>query len=458
MNKYIKYGFAILLMTVIGLGIYYFAIKSKLQSGEHRQKSTYTCPMPQDSFFSDQPGNCPKCGMTLVEIAEHKHSDSLENMALYTCPMPEDSVFSDKPGICPKCGMTLIKIEHPDQHTNDHTIDELLKPTNQFVVGKYTTTSAKDTSISAEINLPGVVTYDPNAAINIAARSSGRIEKMFIHYKFQKVKKGQKLFELYSPELLTEQQNLIFLISNDPENASIIEASKQKLLLYGMTQSQIGTLAKTKKVNPQIAIYSPAEGIISGTENMNSPEVNNMKVNSNITEALSVKEGNYIKKGEVVFKLLNTDSVWGIFNVMQENSSFIKIHQPILITSEMIGIEPFRAKIDHLETQFNVADRSNGVRVYLNNRNMKLPIGLRLDGKIQIKPLQAIWLEKEALVSTGKQKIIFVQTGGGFQAKEIITGIEMGDYIQIISGISIKDKLAQNAQYLMDSESFIKTK
>lgn len=75
---------------------------------------------------------------------------------------------------------------------------------------------------------------------------SGRIEKMYVNYKYQKVNKGQKLFDLYSPELLTEQQNFIYMITNDAENPSIINASRQKLLLYGMTESQINFLVATK--------------------------------------------------------------------------------------------------------------------------------------------------------------------------------------------------------------------
>ena len=149
---------------------------------------------------------------------------------------------------------------------NDNSIDNLLKPTDNFIVGNYQTTTAIDTTISSEINLPGIVAYDPNSSVNIAARMSGRIEKMYVNYKYQKVNKGQKLFDLYSPELLTEQQNFIYLISNDVENPSIINASKQKLLLYGMTLNQINALAISKKVNPQITIYSPASGIIDGTE------------------------------------------------------------------------------------------------------------------------------------------------------------------------------------------------
>ncbi len=459
MNKNIKYGIAVLLMVIISAGIYIFVIKSKTQGGEYPQSKTYTCPMPQDSFFTNQPGICPKCGMALIEVDANKHDEEgSKKMAIYTCPMPEDSVYSDKPGICPKCGMTLIKTENHDQHTNDYTIDQLLQPTNQYVIGKYPVITAKDTAISVEIKLPGAVAYDPDAAVNIAARITGRIEKMYVNYKFQTVKKGQKLFDLYSPELLTEQQNFIFLNSNDPENTSIIEASKQKLLLYGMTPNQISSMAKTKTANAQITIYSPVEGIISGTESMSERNESAMSVKNNNTETLGLKEGNYIKRGEVVFKLLNTDRVWGIFNVMQSNSALIKLNQPVIITSEMNDMNPITAKINFIETQFNPEARSNSVRAYLNNKMLKLPIGLRLEGLVKINPVQGIWLDKKAMISIGKQKVIFKKTEDGYKATAIKTGFEIGDFIQILSGISLKDELAQNAQYLMDSESFIKTK
>jgi Cu(I)/Ag(I) efflux system membrane fusion protein len=91
---------------------------------------------------------------------------------------------------------------------------------------------------------------------------------MYVNYKYQKVNRGQRLFDLYSPELLTEQQSFIYLVSNDSENASIIKASKQKLALYGMTTNQINSLAAAKRTNPVITIYSPTNGIVQGTESM----------------------------------------------------------------------------------------------------------------------------------------------------------------------------------------------
>ncbi|MFV8342936.1 efflux RND transporter periplasmic adaptor subunit [Flavobacterium sp. XS2P39] len=414
MNKYLKYSLILIVISSIGFAVYFFAIKSENHSENSHQTEVYTCSMHPE-IIRDKPGNCPICGMTLV-----------------------------------------IKITE-NQAEEDNSIDNLLKPTDNFIVGNYQTTTAKDTTLSSEINLPGIVSYDPNSSVNIAARISGRIEKMYVNYKYQKVAKGQKLFDLYSPELLTEQQNFIYLVSNDSDNTSIIKASKQKLLLYGMTKNQINSLSSSKKVNPQVSIYSPASGIIQGTEKMDNTSNSTMQNASNNTEILNIKEGNYIKKGEVVFKLVNTDKVWGIFNVSQGYNSLIKINQTIKIATELDKNEFMDAQINFIETQFNPADKSNRIRVYLNNNKLKFPIGLRLQGIVKTNSIQGVWLQKQALVSIGNKKIVFIKKNNGFKATAIKAGIEIDDFIQIISGISVEDTLAKNAQYLIDSESFIKT-
>lgn len=414
MNRYLKYSLVVVVISIIGFAIYYFAIRSDEQIHTEHQKEVYTCAMHPE-IIRDKPGNCPICGMTLVKKQDSGH---------------------------------VIK---------STSIENYLKRTDNFILGNYKTTTPKDTTINSEINLPGIVAYDPNSSVNIAARMSGRIEKMYVNYKYQKVTKGQKLFDLYSPELLTEQQNFIYLISNDAENHSIIKASKQKLRLYGMTLNQINALASAKRANPVISIYSTAYGIIQGTESMTQSTEGRMQ-NSNITtEALTIKEGDYIKKNEVIFKLVNTDKVWGVFNVLQGYNSLIKINQPIDISSEFNENVPITAKVNFIETQFNQTDRTNRIRVYLNNSSLKLPIGLRLQAVLKTNPTKGIWLEKEALVTIGNKKIVFIKMDNGFKAKEIKTGIEFIDFIQIIDGISVEDTIAKNAQYLIDSESFIKT-
>ena len=414
MNKYIKYSLAFIGIFIIGIAIYFFAKKSDNHSEMEHQNEVYTCSMHPE-IIRDEPGNCPICGMTLVKKVTDNNS------------------------------------------IDDSSIDNLIKPTDNFIVGKYQTTTAIDTTISSEINLPGIVAYDPNSSVNIAARMSGRIERMYVNYKYQKVNKGQKLFDLYSPELLTEQQNFIYMVSNDVENPSIIDASRQKLLLYGMTQNQINALSNSKKVNPQITIYSPDSGIIDGTGTMVNTTNPVMQSASNNTATLDVKEGSYIKKGEVIFKLLNTDKVWGIFNVIQGYNSLIKANQSIRITSELDKNEFMDAKINFVETQLNATDKTNRIRVYLNNNKLKLPVGLRLQGVVKTNAIKGIWIQKQSMVSIGNKKIVFLKMDNGFRATSIKTGIEIVDFIQIMEGISVKDTIAKNAQYLIDSESFIKT-
>lgn len=414
MNKYIKYGLILGIIAIIGSAIYFYVIKPEVHDASSHQNVVYTCSMhPQ--IIRDKPGNCPICGMTLVKKVIDNHA------------------------------------------IEDYNIENVIKPTDNFVVGKFQTITAIDSTLSGEINLPGTVAYDPNSAVNIAAKISGRIEKIYVNFKYQRISKGQKLFDLYSPELLTEQENFIYLLSNDSDNRPIIEASKQKLLLYGMTQNQINALANSKKANPKLAIFSPSNGIVMGTETMDASSNSGMQSINSSTEKLDLKEGSYVKKGEVVFKLVNTDKVWGIFNIAQESSSLIKVNQAIKITSELNEENSIEAKINFIETQFNAADKTNRIRVYLNNNTLKLPIGLRLQGVIKTRSINSVWVQKDALVSTGNKKIAFIKSQNGFKAIPVKTGFEMNGYIQIIDGISVSDTIAKNAQYLIDSESFIKT-
>lgn len=416
MKKILKYSLILLIIAAIGVGVYFLIIKQHGTMDSHGQKEVYTCSMHPE-IRKNKPGNCPICGMKLIKLETHS--------------MEVDTTLSEN----------------------------LLKPTDNFIVGKYQTITPLDTSINTELYLPGTVEYNPNSIVNIAARVSGRIEKMYVNYKFQKVNKGQKLFDIYSPELLTEQQNYIYLITNDAENESLIAASKQKLMLYGITDAQLKSLRETKKTNPVISIYSPAYGIIQGTDEMvgslNSGGMQNVVSG---TDILNIKEGDYIQKGAVVFKLSNTDKVWAVFNVLQGYGSIIKLNQTVVITTEINDSEPVYAKIDFIETQLNQSENSLRVRVYLNNSKLKLPVGLRLQGTVRANPVKALWLPKQAMVSIGTKKMVFVKLENGFKAREINTGITINDFIQILNGITKNDTVAANAQYLIDSESFIKTR
>ena len=154
---------------------------------------------------------------------------------------------------------------------------------------------------------------------------------------------------------------------------------------------------------------------------------------------------------------MNTDKVWAVFNVLQGYNSLIKTNQSIRISSELNENDFIDAKVNFIETQFEPTDKTNRIRVYLKNDNLKFPIGLRLQGAIETNPIKGIWLHKQALVSIGSKKVVFIKMELGYKTKEIKAGIVINDFVQIIEGLSVEDTIAENAQYLMDSESFIKT-
>ena len=414
MNKYLKYSLIASLCLGISIGLYYFV----------------------GNPFSNKK-------------ATSQHDE------LYTCSM-HPQIIRNEPGSCPICGMKLIKKVSKNEAIDENSIEAQLKPTNEYIIGDFETISSIDTAISSEIKLPGIIAYNPNSAINIAAWVGGRIEKMYVNYKFQKIQKGQKLFEIYSPEILTEQQNYLFLITQDAENKELISAAENKLLLYGMNQSQIANLRKSKITNPVITVYSTATGIISGTEEIMGNKITPMQSISQSTEALGIKEGDYVQKGQVIFRLLDTKKVWGIFNVLQGYNNLIYLNQPIKIITETAKKNVIESKINFIETELDPTERTNRIRVYLNN-SQNYPIGLRLTGIIKSKPIRSTWLLKTAVVTTGNKQIVFIKTDNNFKSQAIETGMEMNEFIQVFNGISNADKVAKNAGYLIDSESFIKT-
>ncbi len=388
--------------------------------------------------------------------AAHKTETAKE---IYTCPMHPE-IIKDKPGKCPVCGMALVKKETAGKKSSDVDLEALLKPTNEFVVSSIPVTTIEKKEEQIEIDALGTIAYDTRQVGSISSRIAGRIEKLYVRYRYQKISKGQHIMDIYSPEMMTAQQNLLFLVKNDPLNTTLIEAAKEKLLLLGMSSQQLQQVIQTNQPSFTIAVYSNYSGHIH--ESVNSGSMNTssgtMKDISLLTEELKLKEGMYVQKGQSVFIVYNPDRAWALLNIYGDNQGLVKTGNTVRIVPETAPTKDFRASIDFIEPFYRKESKTVTARVYFNNSSLKIPIGSQVRAVIFGNSKDAYWLPKEAVLSLGLDKVVFQKVDGGFKAHKVNTGILHKNHIQIMSGLSATDSVAANAQYLMDSESFIKIK
>jgi Cu(I)/Ag(I) efflux system membrane fusion protein len=382
--------------------------------------------------------------------------DNTQKKELWTCSMHPE-IIRDKPGTCPVCGMELIKKEENATALNDIQLNDQLQPTDRYVISSIPVTTLKRSAELIEVDALGAISYDTRLVNTISARVSGRIEKLYVKYRYQHVMKGERLMDIYSPDLLTTQQELLFLIKNDPSNPSLINAAKQKLLLLGMGEGQLQQIIETRRPSLTVTVYSNYNGHIHEAGSMPGTNMQDQKMGiSGTTEELPIKEGMYVQKGQTIFQLFNTDKSWVLLNVFPEYQALIKTGDAVRVVPETYPAKNFRAKIDFLEPFYRKENKTLMARIYFDNSKLEIPIGSQVRATIFVNSKEGTWLPKDAVVSLGIDKVTFIKTMAGFKAQKVLTGLIYKNQIQILSGLNETDSVAANAQFLTDSESFIK--
>ena len=351
-------------------------------------------------------------------------------------------------------------------------LDGLSQPSNQTVFSDVKTITPIHQSIKPIINATGVISYDPSSLNTISARFSGRIEKLYVRFNFQDVHKGQHIMDIYSPEILTEQQNFIYLIMNSKDK-ELINSSEQKLLLLGLSILQIEEILSTfKPINP-LPIFCSYDGHIhdigiSGNVlsssmggGMNPAKSSSVKsqienLPSSQTSELSIKEGMYVQSGQNIFAVYDMNKIWAVLNIFPKDAAHIKIGDKVLISSETNREHKIEAIINYIEPITGQNASAIKARVYLQHiEELHLEIRTLLTAEIYSSEINGIWLPRNAVINLGQKQVVFLKTENHFIAKNVQTGIATDSLIQIISGLNGNEKVAANAQFMVDSESFI---
>jgi Cu(I)/Ag(I) efflux system membrane fusion protein len=339
---------------------------------------------------------------------------------------------------------------------NDVELKTLLKPTNEFVVASLPVTTPEQSNIRTSIKAYGTIESDTRAAGSISTNVSGRIEKLYLRYRYQKIEAGQKVMEIYSPELVTAQENLLFILKNDAQNVSFINAAKQKLLLLGMSERELNNVIKTRKPLYSVSVYSKYSGHVHEAgmnDEIYADQTNN---DATVTQQLSVKEGMYVIMGQPLFMIMNHHKAWAALQIFPNEQSLIKKGDAVQIIPETDTAAVIKGNIDFIEPFFRSNSKTITARVYFHNIDM-LTIGSQVTANIYTAGTNGLWLPQTAVLSLGINEVAFLKFGAGFKAHTITTGIRADNWIQILSGLTATDTVAINAQYLVDSESFIKT-
>ncbi|MDB5087158.1 MAG: efflux transporter periplasmic adaptor subunit [Mucilaginibacter sp.] len=382
-----------------------------------------------------------------------------KNEVKYTCPM-HPQILEDHPGSCPICGMTLVKKSGQASEGTGISLNTVLQPVNSSVISTVKAIVPEQKEIQVSISADGYLDFDTRTFNNIASRFSGRIERLYIKYAFQEINQGQRIFDIYSPDMVTAQRDLLYISKNSPQETGLLNAARQKLLLQGMSNEQVNQVIKSGKPFYSLPVYSPYEGHVHDVPHSQMPGAATTEAPSDFANnlPLAIKEGMYVEKGQTLFNVVNPHQLWAIIKIDRSNMATLKLNQPVKITLPDLPGKLLTGKVNFIEPVLRRGDKTTSIRVYLDNIDHELKVNSLVKAEIQTGQTKGLWIPRSALVDLGRTQIVWLKKGAAYQAHQVSTGLVNGIQIQITKGLAVTDSLASNAQYLTDSESFIKTK
>jgi Cu(I)/Ag(I) efflux system membrane fusion protein len=442
----------ILIVITLGVGIvggFMIARRSTVseeatETGADSTKQLYTCGMhPQ--IIQEGPGNCPICGMKLTPIkgtsASSEAKPTGERKIKYWKSSMDPTYVSDKQGK-DQMGMDLIPVYEDQVQEGAISID----PVTVQNMG-IRTAMVEEKELTRTIRTVGNVDYNEELLYTVNTKISGWIEKLYVENTGDPVKKGQPLLEIYSPELVSTQQEYLTALKNFqqlkdspyPETRKgaeeLLKSTKQRLLYWDISEGQIDQLEKSGEVKKTMILYSPANGVV--------------------TEK-NVIEGTAVSMGSELYKIADLSTVWVLAKIYEYELPYIKIGQMAQIELSYFPGEVLSGKISYIYPYLNQGTRDVKVRIELPNPELKLKPEMYSNVTIaSTLPGKSLVIPEEAVIHSGKREIVFVDAGGGkYSPREVVTGASgEGSVVEVKSGLMPDEMVVVSAQFMLDSES-----
>tara|TARA_R110002050_G_scaffold233063_3_gene368794 strand:- start:16406 stop:18193 length:1788 start_codon:yes stop_codon:yes gene_type:complete len=371
---------------------------------------------------------------------EHNHDKVTEINQIWTCSM-HPQIMQPESGDCPICGMDLI----PAASSSEGLLANQFKLTENAMALANIQTSIVGNNKTGDntIKLSGKIVQNEEANAVQVSYFSGRIERLNVSFTGEKVKKGQLLATIYSPELYAAQQELITASSLKESQPVLYKAVRNKLKLWKLSETQINQIETSSKVKENFPVYATVSGTVS--------------------EKL-VEQGDYIKQGQPLLKIANLNSVWANFDVYENQINLFKKGQEISITTNAYVNKSFKGKVDFIDPIIDTRTRTVKLRVVLNNKEEAFKPGMFVEGEIKgitSSKKQILAIPSSAVLWTGKRSVVYIKTNPKqpvFEMREITLGNQIGDNYEILEGLNNGDEIVTNGTFTVDAAAQLQGK
>ncbi len=364
----------------------------------------------------------------------------------YHCPM-HPTYTSDRPGSCPICGMalTVIADDHAagaaDTAAHGAGVDGLAAvdlTDQQIQLTGIRTATAQEGELSASVRTVGEVKADETRLRHVHTKVAGTVERLFVSFSGQEVRKGQPLLSLYSPELLATQEEFIRALES-AEGAGgetareLLAAARRRLELYDVPGDVIARIEQTRKATRTITLDAPASGFVSGKE---------------------VFEGMPVEPGTTLFTVTDLSRVWIEAELYENEAGSVRVGQEARITLAEEPGKEHRAKVGYIYPFLDAATRTLRVRFEFPNPGARLKPGMYANVEFEGRGAEGVLIPESAVMDTGVRQVVYVQTGDRhFEPRLVKVGGRSGEQALILSGVEPGESVVVQANFLLDSES-----
>lgn len=416
----------------------------------------WTCGMHPE-VIQEEPGICPICHMDLTPLktasSDSSHAGHDEHAEeLWTCPMHPD-ILESEPGSCPICGMDLVPVKDQpadEAEAEDHgdhpqgttvTIDPVVVQNMNVRVEP-----AERRDLSRSIRTVGHLDYDQERMVSVTTRYEGFIEKVFVNYVGQPVKEGEALFEVYSPELVQTQQELLSAVryarrmsNTDPETQrraeSLVASARQRLSYWDVTESQVAEIEASGEALRTLTVVSPISGIVM--------------------QRMHGLEGMAIRPGMEALHVADLSSLWLTVEVYEDQLPWLGKGSSAQVSFDYFPGEKFTGRVRYVEPEVSPSTRTVKLTLEVPNRDGRLRVGMY--ATVGFKPVvarDAVVVPAQAVIRSGERDVIVIALGEGrFAPREITLGAQSDGLFQVLDGLDGSEQVVTSAQFLIDSES-----